>query len=163
MAETLILGTERAQAHTGNAKANVRENGRNEANCTACRRDKAHPDIVEKFATGLAMAAKFVRENPRDSAEIVARTLDGLNLGDAEEGLKHMAWDPRISVCTVEGSIRSGNGMVRNGQIKMDRSFVAADFYDMTVYDRLIVKHPELFAGLAPIPTRLEDCKGMLD
>lgn len=124
---------------------------------------KAHPDIVEKFATGLAMAAKFIRDNPHDTAEIVARTLDGLNLGDAEEGLKHMAWDPRISVCTIEGSIRSGNGMVRNGQIKMDRSFVAADFYDMTVYDRLIAKHPELFAGLPPIPVRLEECRGTLD
>jgi ABC-type nitrate/sulfonate/bicarbonate transport system substrate-binding protein len=124
---------------------------------------KAHQDIVEKFAIGLALAAKFIRENPHETAEIVSRTLDGLNLGDAEEGLKHMVWDPRISVCTVEGSIRSGNGMVRNGQIKMDRSFVAADFYDMTVYDRMTAKHPELFTGLPPMPAKLEDCQGKLD
>ena len=124
---------------------------------------RAHPDIIEKFAIGLAMAAKFVRENPQEAAEIVARTLDGLNVGDAVEGLKHMAWDPRISICTVEGSIRSGNGMVKSGQIKMDRPFVAADFYDMTAYERVKAKRPDLFEGLPPLPTRLEDCKGALD
>ena len=124
---------------------------------------KAHPEIVEKFITGLAMAAKFIRENPQETAEIVARTLDGLNVADATAGLKRMNWDPRISVCTVEGTIRSGNGLVRNGQIKMDRPFVAADFYDMTAYDVVIRKHPDLFAGLPPLPAKLEDCKGVLD
>lgn len=123
---------------------------------------KAHPDIVEKFAVGLAMATKFIRENPQETAEIVARTLDGMNVGDAAEGLKHMSWDPRISVCTIEGTIRSGNGLVQSGQIKMDRPFVAADFYDMPTYERLTTKHPELFTG-APLPARLEDCKGQLD
>jgi NitT/TauT family transport system substrate-binding protein len=124
---------------------------------------RAHPDIVEKFVVGIAMATKFVRDNPRETAEIVARTLDGMNVDDAFEGLQHMAWDPRISVCTIEGTIRSGNGMAQTGQIKMDRPFVAADFYDMTAYDHVIARHPELFEGLPPLPTRLEDCKGKLD
>jgi NitT/TauT family transport system substrate-binding protein len=124
---------------------------------------KAHPDIVEKFAIGLVMATKFIRENPQETAEIVARTLDGLNVTDAVEGLKQMSWDPRISVCSIEGSIRSGNGLARTGQIKMDRPFVAADFYDMAAYQRLTTKHPELLEGLPPMPDRIEDCKGKLD
>ena len=124
---------------------------------------KAHPDIVEKFAVGLAMATKFIRENPQETAEIVARTLDGLNVADAAQGLKQMSWDPRISVCTIEGTIRSGNGLVKGGQIKMDRSFVAADFYDMATYQMIVSKHPELFALSPPLPARLEDCKGILE
>jgi hypothetical protein len=109
------------------------------------------------------MAAKFIRENPKDTAEIVARYLDGLNMADATEGLKHLTWDPRISVCVVEGSVRSGNIMIRSGQIKQDRPFVAADFYDLTAYRAITTKHPELFTDLPPMPTRLEDCKGQLD
>ena len=124
---------------------------------------RAHPDIVGKFILGIAMATKFIRGSPQDTADIVARTLDGLNVTDATEGLKRMAWDPRISVCTIEGSIRSGNGMAKTGQIKMDRPFVAADFYDTTAYDHLIATHKELFEDLPPMPTRLEDCKGALD
>jgi ABC-type nitrate/sulfonate/bicarbonate transport system substrate-binding protein len=124
---------------------------------------KAHPDIVEKFIIGIAMATKFMRENPQETAEIAARTLDGLNVADATVGLARMHWDPRISVCTVEGTIRSGNGLVRNGQIKMDRSFVAADFFDMTAYDVVIKQHPTLFADLPPMPATVADCKGALD
>lgn len=121
-----------------------------------------HADVAEKFATGIAAAAQFVREHPTETAEIVGRYLDGLNQADALEGLKHMVWDPRISVCTIEGTIRSGNALAKTGQIKMDRAFVKADFYDTTVYDRVMAKHPEYFAGLPPLPTRLEDCKGPL-
>ena len=123
---------------------------------------KKNPEIVEKFAIGIA-TAKFIRENPKDTAEIAARYLDGLNLGDAAEGLKHLIWDPRVSVCVIEGSIRSGNGMIRMGQIKMDRPFTAADYYDLSVYEKVLAKHPDLFAGLPPLPIRIEDCKGKLD
>ena len=121
-----------------------------------------HPDLVEKFATGIAAAAQFVREHPVETAEIVGRYLDGLNQADALEGLKHMNWDPRISVCTVEGTIRSGNGLAKTGQIKFDRPFVKADFYDTTIYERVLAKHPDYFAGLPPLPTKIEDCKGQL-
>ena len=124
---------------------------------------KRNPEIVEKFAIGIVTATRFIRENPKDTAEIVARYLDGLNLGDATEGLKHLIWDPRISVCVIEGSIRTGNGMIKLGQIKMERPFTQADYYDLSVYEKVLAKHPDLFAGLPPLPTRLEDCKGKLD
>lgn len=122
-----------------------------------------NPDIVEKYALGLIRATKFIRENRQETAEIVARYLDGLNIVDAAEGLSHLIWDPRISVCVIEGSIRSGNGMARTGQIKMDRPFTAADFYNTTVYDRILAKHADLFDGLPPLPARIEDCKGPLE
>jgi NitT/TauT family transport system substrate-binding protein len=124
---------------------------------------RSNPETVEKFAIGIATAAKFIRENPKETAEIDARYLDGLNLTDAAEGLKHLSWDPRVSVCVIEGSIRSGNGMIHLGQIKMDRPFTAADYYDLSVYEKLLAKHPELFADLPPLPTKIEDCKGKLD
>lgn len=124
---------------------------------------KANPGTVEKFAIGIATAAKFIRENPKETAEIDARYLDGLNLTDAANGLKQLSWDPRVSICVIEGSIRSGNGMARLGQIKMDRPFTVADYYDLSVYDKLVTNHPDLFAGLPPLPTKVEDCKGKLD
>jgi hypothetical protein len=31
------------------------------------------------------------------------------------------------------------------------------------VYDKLVANHPDLFAGLPPLPTKVEDCKGKLD
>ena len=124
---------------------------------------KANAETVEKFAVGIAAAAKFMRDNPKETAEIDARYLDGLNLTDAEEGLRHLIWDPRISVCVIEGSIRTGNGMVRLGQIKMDRPFTVADYYDLSIYEKVMAKHADLFAGLPPLPAKIDDCKGKLD
>ena len=38
---------------------------------------KKNYDFIEKFATGIAEATFFVRKNPKESAEIATRFLDG--------------------------------------------------------------------------------------
>ena len=119
-------------------------------------------DHLEKFSIGIAQAAKFIRENPKGAAEIDTRYLDGLNVADAIEGLKWLTWDPRISVCTAAGLVKTGNDMVKDGLIKMSRPFTAEDFYDDTVLKRVMEKHPQLFADLPPLPKTLAECKGKL-
>ena len=124
---------------------------------------KKNYDFVEKFSTGLMEAAAFVRHNPRESAEIATRYLDGLNVADGTEGLKWLTWDPRISACTVEGLVRTGNDMINSGLLKKDKPFEASDFYDDTVFQRIVQKHPEFFADLPPLPKTVAACKGQLD
>jgi ABC-type nitrate/sulfonate/bicarbonate transport system substrate-binding protein len=119
-------------------------------------------DLIEKFSIGIAQAAKFIRDNPKGAAEIDTRYLDGLNVADAVEGLKWLTWDPRISVCTAAGLVKTGNDMVKDGLIKMNRPFTAADFYDDTVLKRVMEKHPQLFSDLPPLPKTLAECKGKL-
>jgi len=119
-------------------------------------------DLLEKFSIGIAQAAQFIRKDPKAAADIDTRYLDGLNVADAVEGLKFVAWDPRISVCTSDGLVQTGNDMVKDGLIKMSRPFTASDFYDDTVLKRVMEKHPELFADLPPLPKSLADCKGKL-
>jgi ABC-type nitrate/sulfonate/bicarbonate transport system substrate-binding protein len=123
---------------------------------------KKNYDFVEKFSLGLIEAAQFVRKNPKDAAQIATRYLDGLNVADATEGLKWLTWDPRISVCTIEGLVRTGNDMVKAGLLKKEKPFEPGDFYDDTVFKRIVEKHPELFADLPPLPKTLAECKGPL-
>jgi ABC-type nitrate/sulfonate/bicarbonate transport system substrate-binding protein len=123
---------------------------------------KKNYDFIEKFATGLAEATVFVRKNPKDSAEIATRFLDGLNVADGTEGLKWLDWDPRVSICTLEGLMRTGNEMIKTGLIKKDKPFEAADFYDDTVFKRIVGKHPEFYADLPPLPKAIAQCKGQL-
>jgi NitT/TauT family transport system substrate-binding protein len=124
---------------------------------------KKNYDFIEKFATGIAEATLFVRKNPKESAEIATRFLDGLDIADATEGIKWLDWDPRVSICTIEGLVRTGNEMIRSGLLKKDKPFVGDDFYDDTVFKRVLEKHPEFFADLAPLPKTLAECKGPLD
>ena len=123
---------------------------------------KTHYDFIEKFATGLVEATQFVRRHPQDSAEIATRFLDGLNVADGTEGLKWLDWDPRVSICTLEGLVLTGNEMIKTGLIKKDEPFTAADFYDDTVFKRILDKHPEFFADLPPLPKTVAECRGQL-
>jgi len=123
---------------------------------------KKNYDFIEKFATGIAEATLFVRKNPKESAEIATRFLDGLNVADGTEGLKWLDWDPRVSICTLAGLVSTGNEMIKTGLIKKDKPFEAADFYDDTIFKRIVDKHPELYADLPPLPKTLAQCKGQL-
>ena len=123
---------------------------------------KKNYDLLEKFSIGTAQAAQFIRQNPQKAAEIDARYIDGMNVADAVAGFKTLHWDPRMSVCTLAGVVAAGNEMIKDGLIKQDHPFVAADFIDPTVLNRVEKNHPELFADLPKLPTKVADCKGQL-
>jgi ABC-type nitrate/sulfonate/bicarbonate transport system substrate-binding protein len=118
--------------------------------------------LVEAFATGLAEASQIVRKNPEEAAAILTRYLDGVNPKDAAEAVRFGNWDPRVSVCTAAGLVQTGNDMIKAGLIKMDKPFVAADFIDTVVLDKVQNDHPEFFDDLAPLPKTLAECKGQL-
>lgn len=123
---------------------------------------KSNYDLLEKFSIGVAQAAQFIRQNPRKAAEIDTRYIDGMNVEDAVAGFKTLHWDPRMSVCTIAGTVAAGNEMIKDGLIKQDRPFVPADFIDPTVLNRVEKSHPELFADLPPLPKTVAECKGQL-
>jgi ABC-type nitrate/sulfonate/bicarbonate transport system substrate-binding protein len=119
-------------------------------------------DLLEKFSIGIAEAAQAIRKNPKQAAEIATRYIDGLNVADAEAGLKYLSWDPRVSVCTITGIVRAGNDMIKDGLIKREKPFEAAEFIDDTVLKRVMEKKPELFSDLPALPKTLAECKGQL-
>ena len=123
---------------------------------------RKNQDLIEKFAVGIAQATRFIRQHPREAAEIDTRYLDGVNVEDAAEGIKYLQWDPRISICTAEGLVKTGNDMIKSGLIKLNKPFVATDFYDSTALDKVVREHPEYFSDLPPLPKTLAECKGPL-
>lgn len=118
--------------------------------------------LLETFALGLAEATQFVRKNPGEAAKIATYHLDGLNLADAAEGIKHMAWDPRISICTEDGLLKTGNEMVAKGLIKSAAFASAGEFAETSILTKVQKENPALFADLPPLPEKLSDCKGAL-
>jgi ABC-type nitrate/sulfonate/bicarbonate transport system substrate-binding protein len=121
-----------------------------------------HQPLLEAFSLGLAEAAQSVRREPQRAAEIATWYLDGLKPEDAVEAIKHLAFDPRVSLCTDIGLVETGNGMVKDGLIKVAQPFVADDFRDLRVLTKIIKEHPELFNDLPPMPQQRSDCKGEL-
>jgi hypothetical protein len=52
--------------------------------------------------------------------------------------------------------------MIKSGLLKKEKPFVAKDFYDDTVFRRIVEKNPAFFSDLPPLPKSLADCKGKL-
>jgi ABC-type nitrate/sulfonate/bicarbonate transport system substrate-binding protein len=119
-------------------------------------------DLLEAFALGLVEAAQSVRRQPQRAAEIATWYLDGLKLEDAADAISHIAWDPRLSVCTDIGLVETGNGMAKDGLIKIAQPFVADDLRDIRIADKIVRQHPELFTDLPPLPQARAECKGEL-
>jgi NitT/TauT family transport system substrate-binding protein len=115
--------------------------------------------LLEDFALGLAEATQFVRRNPASAAKITTYYLDGLNIVDAIEGIKHMAWDPRISICTEDGLVRTGNEMIEQNLIKTS-TFKAGDMADKSIMTKVMAENAQFFNDLPPLPKTLAACKG---
>ena len=52
--------------------------------------------------------------------------------------------------------------MIKSGLIKLNKPFVATDFYDSAALDKVVREHPEYFSDLPPLPKTLAECKGPL-
>ena len=118
-----------------------------------------HQDLLEPFALGLAEAAQAVRRDPERAAEIATWYLDGLKLVDAVDAIKHLTFDPRVSLCTDIGLVETGNDMVKDGLIKMAQPFVADDFRDLRVLAKIHRAAPravQRFAAAAADARRLQ-------
>ena len=68
-----------------------------------------------------------------------------------------------LNLCAEPGRQKTGNEMIRTGLLKKDKPFLGEDFYDDTVFKRVVEKRPEFFADLAPLAKTLAECKGPLD
>ena len=55
--------------------------------------------------------------------------------------------------------MRTGNEMIKSGLLKKDKPFEPGDFYDDTVFKRIMEKHPHLFADLPPLPKTLASAR----
>jgi len=119
-------------------------------------------ELLEAFALGLVEAAQSIRRQPQRAAEIATWYLDGLKLEDAVDAISHIAWDPRLSACTDIGLVETGNGMARDGLIKIAKPFVADDLRDSRIVDKIMKQHAELFSDLPPLPQVRAECKGEL-
>ena len=63
---------------------------------------KAQPDLVEKFAIGLAASAQAVRQNRDEAIEIFAKVVPGVDVAIAKKAVKHINYDPRISKASMQ-------------------------------------------------------------
>ena len=77
---------------------------------------KAQPELVEKFAIGLAASAQAVRQNRDEAIEIFAKVVPGVeDVAIAKKAVKHINYDPRISKASMQAFDAAQNELIKLG------------------------------------------------
>lgn len=58
------------------------------------------PELLEKFAAGLAAATQYTRQNRAEAVQIFAARIPNQNVDALTNGIRHISYDPRMSPAT---------------------------------------------------------------
>ncbi|MCC7105440.1 MAG: ABC transporter substrate-binding protein [Chloroflexi bacterium] len=106
--------------------------------------------LAEKFATALAEASQYVRQNPEESATISTRWLPGLSAVVARKAMTHLDFDPRLS--PFMATSWEGDAKTLLDQKRTTRLVSFNEGFDSTIQDGVLQQQPQFFSDLKPIP-----------
>jgi ABC-type nitrate/sulfonate/bicarbonate transport system substrate-binding protein len=106
----------------------------------------ANPDTVRKFVKAHFRAAKFIRDNPKEAAEINAKYVRGSTPELLQRSMQYMVFDPRITPASLAELDNDIEFMRDNARLTGNVS--AKAMVDSRFSDELAKTNPELTAGL---------------
>src|SRR5690606_22245285 len=118
-------------------------------------------DVIETFIAGMFEAAHYVRNNAADAAQMASTYVPGIDEDVAVSAIENHDYDPRVSVCTIEGVLSAANELIESGSVEMDRDFEAEDLFVLDAVQRMQEdpEFAEFFEDLPPLPTSVEECQ----
>jgi len=108
------------------------------------------PDMVYRYAVGLAEASQYTRQHPDEAAEIATRWIPGLEEAVAKKAIRNMRYDPRITKYTIESWDENVRTLVE--QKKMRQPIPFSQGNELQFIQRLEREYPQFFSDLKPAP-----------
>lgn len=105
-----------------------------------------NPDTVRRFVKAHFRAAKFIRDNPREAAEINAKYVKNATVETIMKSQQHMVFDPRITPESVE-ELNSDIEFMKSGG-RLTGKVEGKDIVNPKFSDAVSKAHPELVTGL---------------
>ena len=106
------------------------------------------PDMVFRYAVGLAEASQYTRQHLDEAAEIATRWIPGLEDAVAKKAIRNMRYDPRITKYTIESWDENVRILVE--QKKMRAPIPFAQGNELKFVERVEKEYPQLFSDLPP-------------
>jgi len=113
------------------------------------------PDAARAFLATYADSQQWARNNPGEAAEVLTRWLDGMSVEVAEEGLKYIVFDHRLSANIVDGYERSTIPFLLENDM-MSKPVEPTDVIDPGPFLDVLEMYPEYYDDLEPIPADRE-------
>jgi ABC-type nitrate/sulfonate/bicarbonate transport system substrate-binding protein len=112
---------------------------------------RSRPDLVEKFAIGLAASAQAVRKNRDEAIEIFARVVPGVDVAIAKKAVKHINYDPRISKASMQAFDAAQNELIKLGSSSADKKLALDKVVLADTMKKIEQTHPQYFKDLKKV------------
>ena len=112
---------------------------------------KSQPDLVEKFAVGLAASAQAVRQNRDEAIELFARVVPGVDVAIAKKAVRHINYDPRISKASMDAFEAAQNELIRLGSGSADKKLALPSVVLTDYMKKVEQTHPQYFTDLKKV------------
>ena len=108
------------------------------------------PDMVYRYAVGLAEASQYTRQHLDEAAEIATRWIPGLEATVARKAIRNMRYDPRITKYTRESWDENVRVLVE--QKKLRQAMPWTQGTELKFIERVEKESPQLLSDLKPVP-----------
>jgi ABC-type nitrate/sulfonate/bicarbonate transport system substrate-binding protein len=107
------------------------------------------PDMVYRYAVGVAEASQYTRQHLDEAAEIATRWIPGLEVNVARKAIRCMSFDSRITKYAVESW--DENVRILVDQKKLRRAVPSTEGIELKFIERVQKEYPQLFSDLKPV------------
>jgi len=108
------------------------------------------PEVVYRYAVGLAEAEQFARQHPDEAAEVATRWVPGLELPIAKKAMRNMRFDPRITKHTLDSWDENVRTLLEQKKMRQPVPWTRA--IDLKFIQRVEKEYPQFFSDLKPVP-----------
>jgi ABC-type nitrate/sulfonate/bicarbonate transport system substrate-binding protein len=111
---------------------------------------RANPKLITNVVAALVEAEWWIRHHLDQAAAIATHFIPGLQLKVAEDSIRNLHFDPRVSRCTIASFAQSTRLLIQQHALK---KFIPASQQITARFVRQVEKaYPQYFRGLPPIP-----------
>ena len=108
-----------------------------------------NPDVVQKLVDAMVESEWWIRQHPKEAADIATHWIDGLDAKSAEKAVKFMNFDPRFGKNILATAAAEQDYLIKSGRIKQPIDY--SQTTTMTFVEKSMHAQPQFFKDLKPI------------
>ena len=109
---------------------------------------QSQPDLLERFAAGLAAATQYTRQNRAEAVQIFAAGIPGQNVEALTSGIRHISYDPRMSAATDKAFEAAQADVLSQSAMKGKTTIPLNALLNRDAIAKAQQKHPQHFSDL---------------
>ena len=113
---------------------------------------KSNPEMVKKFALGLAAASHYTRTHRAEAVELFAKAVPGVDVAITKQAVKHLSYDPRISKTNMTSFNTAQESLITLGSSQADKRLTLPNVVLANYMQEIEKSHPQYFKDLKKVP-----------